>query len=133
VRLVLDTNVLIAALIARGKAHTLYEYCARQHTIVGAPFILNEVHDKLITKFKYAAEIAEEAIQLLQARMEVITPIPLPQPVCRDPDDDMILAIAITGTCEYIITGDKDLLILQQYAGISIIRPADFLTQEGVE
>jgi uncharacterized protein len=132
-RLVLDTNVLIAALIARGKAHTLYEYCVRQHTIVGAAFILNEVHEKLITKFKYSAEIADEAIQLLQSKMEVITPIRLPQPICRDPDDDTILAIAITGTCEYIITGDKDLLILQQHAGVNIIRPADFLTQEEVE
>lgn len=106
-RLVLDTNVLIASLIARGTAHTLYEYCVRQHTIVGSQFILDELHEKLIKKFKYSVGIADEAIGLLQSSMELIVPVPLDEPVCRDPDDDNILAIAITGNCEYIVTGDK--------------------------
>jgi putative PIN family toxin of toxin-antitoxin system len=91
VRLVLDTNVLIAALIARGTAHRLYEYCVRQHTIVGSQFILDELHEKLVKKFKYSAAIAAEAIRLLQSRMEIIAPVPLNAPVCRDADTTIFL------------------------------------------
>ncbi len=132
-RLLLDTNVFIASLIARGTVHTLYEYCARQHTIVGSQFILDELHEKLIKKFKYSVDIAHEATRLIQSRMELIVPAPLDVPVCRDPDDDNILALAVTGNCECIITGDKDLLSLQQFNTILIISPATFLERETVE
>ena len=43
-----------------------------------------------------------------------------PNPVCRDPDHDNILAAAISGKCDSIITGDKDLLVLKQYESIDI-------------
>jgi len=50
--------------------------------------------------------------------------------VCRDPDDDNILAAAVSGKCDCIITGDKDLLVLKEYEGIDIFSPRDFLTNE---
>ena len=51
-RVLLDTNVLIAAFIAHGFCHELLEHCARQHTLVTSDFVLGEFRDKLTDKFK---------------------------------------------------------------------------------
>ena len=58
--------------------------------------------------------------------MELVTPTSLDQPVCRDPEDDQILGTAIAAQAQCIVTGDKDLLVLQQYEGIQIVSPNDF-------
>ena len=52
--------------------------------------------------------------------------------MCRDPDDDNILAAAESGKCDCIITGDKDLLVLKAYKGIDILNPREFITNEGL-
>ena len=131
-RLVIDTNVFISALVASGKSHEVVEYCLVNHHVVGSEFILNELGEKLRTKFKFAVEIADEAIGLLKARMEVIAPTPLPAPACRDADDDQILAAAVSGACERIITGDKDLLAMNPFGNITIQTPGEFATVENM-
>lgn len=55
-RLVLDSNVLIAALIARGVCADLLEHCVLRHRIICSDFILEEVRQKLVTKFKHSDE-----------------------------------------------------------------------------
>jgi len=65
VKIVLDTNVLIAALIARGVCHELLEHCVLRHTLLTSNFILNETHEKLTKKFGFAADLADEAVSLL--------------------------------------------------------------------
>jgi putative PIN family toxin of toxin-antitoxin system len=132
VKIVLDTNVLIAALIARGTCHELLEHCVLRHDLFTSEFILEETHEKLIEKFGYTAELAAEAVSVLRSRMKVITPSKLESQVCRDPDDDNILAAAVSGDCDCIITGDKDLLVLEQHEGIDIFRPRDFLENERI-
>lgn len=52
--------------------------------------------------------------------------------VCRDPDDNCIIETAVLGACNYIISGDKDLLVLKTYKDIQILRPAEFLEQLSV-
>lgn len=47
--------------------------------------------------------------------------------VCRDPKDDRISELAVSGGAAYIVTGDTDLLVLNPFRGIEILRPADFL------
>lgn len=125
-RILLDTNVLIAALIARGVCHELLEHCARRHKLVTSDFILDEVRDKLIQKFNYSSEVADKVVGLFRSRMEVVTPVSLDAPVCRDADDDNILAAASMGNCEFIVTGDKDLLVLQAFGQVKIVSPGAF-------
>jgi|GEM_PF-627731 len=55
---------------------------------------------------------------------EVIEPPPLPQPGCRDPDDDQVLALAIAAKVELIVSGDDDVLSLRSFQGIPILAPA---------
>ena len=56
-----------------------------------------------------------------------MSPVALAKRVCRDADDDWILATAIAGKADVIVTGDKDLLVLRTYEGISIVTPRGFL------
>jgi putative PIN family toxin of toxin-antitoxin system len=124
---------MIAAFIARGVCHQLLEHCISHHELVSSEFILDEVREKLIVKFKYTPEVAGETLKLLRSHMEIVSPITLDKLICRDADDDNILAAAVAGNCECIITGDKDLLVLKQFQGIDILSPSNFQGYERTE
>lgn len=125
-KVLLDTNVLIAGFITKGVCSDLLEHCLRRHEVVLSEFILDEFKEKLVKKFKYSAQDADSAIQLLRSRVILVKPTPLSQPVCRDADDDMVIASAISGNAICIVTGDKDLLDLKEHQGIPILKPAYF-------
>jgi putative PIN family toxin of toxin-antitoxin system len=131
VRVLLDTNVLIAAFISsRGRCAEILEHCAEAHELVSSPALLEEYREKLVTKFRLVEETAAARMELLRSQMEIVSPAGLPIPVCRDPDDDDVLAAAQTGRCHCIITGDQDLLVLERYEGIVIVAPGDFAAFE---
>ncbi len=125
-RIVLDTNVLIAAYATRGQCHELLEHCIRAHVLVSSPVLLTELREKLTRKLKFSSESADELMTLLHPRFELVDPLPLHPPACRDPDDDWVLATAIAGNCRCIVTGDKDLLVLHPFRAVAIIPPGGF-------
>ena len=125
-RLVLDTNVLIAAFVARGQCHDLLEHTARAHHLLTSEAILAELRRNLTGKLGAPAETVQRTLDLLRSRMTVVEISPLPAPACRDADDDRILATAVAARADCLITGDDDLLVLERYADIPIVRPADF-------
>jgi uncharacterized protein len=77
--------------------------------------------DAILTRSKTSRDKSLADIRQLA---DVIEPPPLPQPVCRDPDDDEVLALAIAAQADLIISGDNDLLVLQQFNGIPVLSPA---------
>lgn len=129
-RLVLDTNVLIAAFISHGVCHELVEYCLLRHDVVTSAFIRNEFQKALLQKFKISRADAVKATRLMEGRMMQVHPAKLDKPVCRDRTDDVILGTAVAGHCRCIITGDKDLLTLRCYHAIDILAPGDFWRYE---
>jgi putative PIN family toxin of toxin-antitoxin system len=131
VRILLDTNVLIAAFVSpRGRCADILAYCAKEHELVSSPTLLEEYQEKLVTKFRLVEETAAARVELLQSQMEIVSPATLPIPVCRDPDDDDVLAAAQTGGCHCIVTGDQDLLVLERFEGVAIVAPGDFAAFE---
>ena len=76
--------------------------------------------------YRLVPEDINDLIELLTSRA-IVTPgrLTIP-PVCRDSDDDHILACAIEGHADYVVTGDQDLLSLERYREIPIIDPAAF-------
>lgn len=129
-RILLDTNVLIAAFIAHGACSELLEHCAVNHTVFVSPFILSEFRRNLVRKFGFTAREAENAARLLESRFKQVTPGAPKVRICRDPDDDYIISAALASSCDYIVTGDKDLLELKQVRGICIITPSQFWENE---
>jgi uncharacterized protein len=129
-RLLLDTNVLIAAFISRGTCHELLAHCIYNHAPVISRALLREFQQKLITKFHYSQKDARAAASLIASRFEIVTAAALARPVSRDPDDDAVVATAVAGGCRCIVTGDKDLLVLKRYEEIEILSPAEFWKYE---
>jgi putative PIN family toxin of toxin-antitoxin system len=130
VRAVIDTNVLIAGLLWRGPPHALLEHVrAGTVSLVSSPALPAELAD-VIGRAKFDAILTktntsrERSLAEVRQLAEVIEPPPLPQPVCRDPDDDQVLALALAAKAELIVTGDDDLLSFGSFEGIAIVAPA---------
>lgn len=125
-KLLLDTNVLVAALIARGTCSDLLEHCVRQHVVISSQPLLNELRDVLERKFRQRPLDARAAVKLFAETFTLVVPEALDHPICRDADDDVVLATALRGDCVAIITGDQDLLVLDPFRGIHILSPSAF-------
>ena len=125
-KIVLDTKVLIAAFITHGACNELLEHCTHNHEVILSPFIIEEIKQKLLLKFGYSTVDADNVVNLLTSRFDIIAPVQLPEQTCRDQDDDKIIGTALAGGCECIVTGDKDLLDLQIAYGIQIVSPSAF-------
>jgi putative PIN family toxin of toxin-antitoxin system len=125
-RVVLDANVLIAAHAARGLCEALLEYCLARDDIFLTEEILADVQDKLVRKIKVPPSHAAEIVAFLLAHACIVEAAPVAQTICRDPDDGNILGAAEAAQAQFIITGDDDLLVLQQYRGCRIVRPRSY-------
>jgi putative PIN family toxin of toxin-antitoxin system len=126
VRVLLDTNVLISAILFRGLPRSLLDRAIRgELDLVTSPALLDELERIMSDRFHVPSELARLARSELEILAEVVVPDDVPA-VSRDPDDDQVLAAAVAGEAEAIVTGDRDLLILETHRGIAILSPADF-------
>ena len=125
-KLLLDTNVLVAALIARGTCSELLEHCARHHVVISSRPLLDELRDVLTDKFHQRDIDVRAAIRLFEETFTLVVADALESPICRDRDDDVVLATARAGECAAIVTGDQDLLILDPFQGIRVLAPSAF-------
>ncbi len=132
-RLVLDSNVLIAAFAARGVCAELLEHGVREHELVTAAFILDETRRNLVEKVRVTVSHADQALRLLRTRSEIVDPDHVESRACTDPDDLPVLGTAVAGRCDAIITGDRDLLDVDPYRDIRIMSPRDFWRFESQE
>jgi len=128
-RIVLDTNVLVAAFAARGLCAEVFEVCLTDHNIVLSDYILSEVAEKLIYKIKLPQNIVQEIIDYLREQAEIVIPKKLNESICRHKEDIPIIGTASSGNARFLITGDKDLLILKKYRNVKIITPREFWTR----
>ena len=77
-------------------------------------------------KFCFSEEILKELRQEFEETFKYVLPVYTTK-ICRDPDDNKVIDLALCTGAKYIITGDKDLLILRSYKKIQILKPSDFL------
>ncbi len=136
-RVVIDTNVLIADLLWRGPTHALLAHARTGRVaMVSSPALLAELA-RVISRTKFDAILVrsnasrERLLGELQGLAEVIDPPALPQPVCRDHHDDQVLALATAAKADWIVSGDRDLLSLGSFDGIPILAPAEALSRVG--
>jgi putative PIN family toxin of toxin-antitoxin system len=126
VKLVLDTNVLLAAILAPGLCRELVRKRCRAHVLCASPVLVAELADKLRRKF--GADPADVPLYVAyRQRVQLVEAPPLAVRVCRDADDDMVLATALAAQADIIVTGDDDLLVLESFQGIRILAPRQFM------
>jgi uncharacterized protein len=135
VRVVLDSSVLVSAFLTpHGTVGRLLKTgLDGAFQICSSPQILGETREKLVTSYRLreAYTITDAAVArfcngLVEAALMVID-LPAIAPVCRDPNDDHVLAAALGVNADYIVTGDADLLALCTYQGIPIVTVRTFV------
>ena len=127
---VLDTNVLVAAFVSDGLCRRLLLRARdRGFTLAISPFIRDEFGRALSRKAGANAGEIREALELID---EISTSVYATagetdvSGICRDPDDDNVLACAVASGADYLVSGDKDLLVLDNCRGVKIIAPRTF-------
>ncbi len=125
-KIVLDANVIIAAFAARGLCESIMEVCLNEHEIVFSDDLFDEILRNLRLKIKLPANIIDNIGEFLREHANISIPVPLTSDVCRDPDDIKVLGLAVASNADYIVTGDKDLLVLKSFQGIPILNPRSF-------
>ena len=125
-RIVFDTNVIVAGLVARGLCHELIEIHLPLHDAI----LSSELWDELVTVLGEKFGLVPDELPFLQLYRRHATWVeaqPLESPISRDPSDDRVLATALAGEATAIVTGDDDLLTLGTFEGIEIFTPRRFL------
>ena len=125
-KIVLDANVIIAAFAARGLCESIMEVCLSEHEMVLSDDLLDEILRNLRSKIRLPKKIVDNIVELLREHSIISIPVDLPSDVCRDPDDVKILGLAVASNADFIVTGDKDLLVLESFRGIPILSPRSF-------
>ena len=125
-RVVLDSNVLLAAFGFGGICRAIVEACTDSHQLVLSEPILSEVREHLQDKFRHSPSMADERISFLREAAEIVVPAAVPADACRDRDDLPVLGTALAGRADCLVTGDKDLLDLREFGGCPISPPRQF-------
>lgn len=136
VRALLDANIFISYLLGPDAQGTIQRVVAAafsgRFTILVSEGLLDELRNNVASKSYLADRLSLEDLEVLAgALQDVSETIPairsaIPA-VCRDPKDDYLLAYAVVGQADYLVTGDHDLLALGEVEQLKIVSPADFL------
>ncbi len=130
IRVVLDTNVIVSALVFGGIPRGILELVeAGQCTFFYSEAIQSEVRRVLSEKFDWSEGTLREALPVLWSAGNLVLPREKIRAVWDDPDDDRILECAVEAQAQIIVSGDGHLLVLQKYRSILIVTPREFVEQ----
>lgn len=129
IRVVIDTNVILSALIFSGGNPWRIVMWAMEGNIqnITSEFILEEVRSVLRKKFLWQSPEIERAIITIESFSEKVSPEKHLAVIPYAPDN-RILECALAGEADYIISGDRHLTDLEEFQGITIVNPATFLS-----
>jgi uncharacterized protein len=118
---------LISALVFGGKPRAVTDWLIENGTTILSQEILTEVRRIIDAKFPYSLGDLARLEKLLERDAIIVKLGSVQVTICRDPDDNKVIETALAGKCQYIVTGDKDLLVLQAYEGVKILKPTELL------
>jgi uncharacterized protein len=128
-KIVLDTNVLISAIVFGGKSRKILEAVIRGELMF---FLSEDILDELGAvlqrpKFGFPAEVIRTTFSELHTIGTIVTPSKRIFEIQEDPDDNRIVECAVEGSANYIVSGDTHLLNLREYQSIRIVSPDEYL------
>ena len=121
----LDTNVLVSAFAARGLCADLMRLVLAEHEVLTGEVNLVELRRVLSTRFRAAAAQVDLVEELLRDQTVIAKPAALLPLAVRDPDDAWVLASAVAGQADLLVTGDADLLVLADRSPVAIVSPRE--------
>jgi putative PIN family toxin of toxin-antitoxin system len=125
-KIVLDSNVVIAAFAARGLCHAVFELCIGDHDVILSEPLMDEVEAGFSKKIKLPKSVVVKIVEFLKSNSRVEIPAMVPANICRDPGDRHVLGLADVSQADYIISGDGDLLALGTFKKTTILSPREF-------
>ena len=125
-RVVFDTNVLYSAIAAKGFSEEVVDEAVGDCVTVWSDPLQQELESLLARRYKIGPA-TQTALTAYADLREFVDPQPLSERLCRDKADDVVLATALAGKADIIVTGDDDLLVLKKFRGIRILSPRKFL------
>jgi putative PIN family toxin of toxin-antitoxin system len=135
IRAVLDTNIIVSGMIVpQGVPFRLIEAARSQHfALVTSTVLVTEVlrtlaRDRIRRKYHIGQDDLIRLRELLERETVMTILTDQVSGVATHPEDDLILATAISGRADYLVTGDRQLQRLGSYCNVSIVSPRDFLT-----
>lgn len=132
-RLVLDTNVVVSALVWGGVPYKLIEAAAAGDIdLVTSPALLAELCDvlgreHLASRLAKQHSSVEQALGFYGELAISVSPLSTPRVVTGDADDDHVIAAAVAGSAEIVVSGDRHLLSLSSHQGIGVVNAAEAL------
>ena len=124
-RVFLDTNVLISAFAARGLCADLMRLLLAEHDVLTGEVNLTELRRVMLKRFKATAAQVDVIEQLLRDQTVIPKPAALLSLKVRDADDAWVLASAVAGAADLLVSGDQDLLVLASRVPLPIVSPRD--------
>lgn len=125
-KIVLDSNVIISAFGTRGLCFDVLSLCLFEHEVITSLPLIEEVIKSLEEDFQIPKASVKQHRDILLKGTIVIIPFDVSPKICRDPKNLKILGTAWAGKSDFIVTGDKDLLVLKEFKGVDILTPRDF-------
>lgn len=132
-RAVLDNNVLVSAALLAGVPRKAFDTVLDSGTVLVSIPVLLELAD-VLNRPRFDAYVThDERMRFMVSFLKVAEMVEINETftVCRDPKDDKLLDLAVSGNANVLVTGDKDLLVLSPFHGIDIITPRDLLETPG--
>jgi putative PIN family toxin of toxin-antitoxin system len=133
VRIVVDTNVMIAAVLWQGPPHRILQLAERGTVTLCVTLTMLEELENVLRRDKFRkhlqrrAATTEEIIASLLPLVELYEPTPAPNTVPADPDDEIFIECALSASATLLVSGDSHLLRLKKHGRIRIVSPFEFL------
>lgn len=126
-KVVLDTNVFLSGILFGGNPREVVRaWLAKQFILCISPELKAEILNKLRLKFLVPTPVVDYVADVLDTNSEKYIPKKKVN-LCRDPEDNFLLELALESRVDYLISGDKFVLELKQYKSTKIITPKEFL------
>jgi uncharacterized protein len=126
VRVFLDTNVLVSAFASRGICADLLRHILVEHDLVTGEVVLTELKRTLLKRVSVPPRVVDDIEDLLREHQVVPKPRRHLELGLRDVDDEWIVASAVAGKAETLVTGDKDILETTVQLPIRVCSPRQF-------
>lgn len=138
-RILLDTNVVLSALLWRGASWRLLAGLSRRPGVrlYSSPALIDELSDvlsrpRVATRLILLGRSVEQVLEDYTACIDRVEPVDVPRVVSSDIDDDKVIAAAIAARADWLVSGDSALLALRSHQGVEILPVAEAISRLSV-